>query len=80
MGGGSMNASCILKYLLKKKIIKMSNKNIIKISNFVGSDVILGLYSKNLILKSNGQVKKASNKLRLYLVVVKNSWEILLCF
>ena len=71
MGGGSMNASCILKYLLKKKIIKMNNKNIIKISNFVGSDVILGLYSKNLILKSNGQVKKASNKLRLYLVVVK---------
>ena len=71
MGGGSMNASHILRYFLKKKIIKISNKEVYKTSNFVGSDVILGLDNRNSVLKSNGQVKKTNKKLRLYLLIVK---------
>ncbi len=43
LGGGSMNAASILKYFVKKKIIKVSKKEILTISNLVGSDVILGL-------------------------------------
>ena len=44
MGGGSMNAASILNYLFKKRIIKTTKNNLIKIANKVGSDVILGLY------------------------------------
>ena len=71
MGGGSMNASHILRYFLKKKIIKINNKNLYKISNFVGSDVILGLDNRNLVLKSNGELKKTNKKLGLHLLIVK---------
>ena len=71
MGGGSMNAANVLNYFLRKKIINIDNKEIIKISNFVGSDVKLGLDNRNSILKSNGQVQKKINKLRLHLLIVK---------
>ena len=40
LGGGSMNAASILKYFIQKKIIKISKKEIIIISNSIGSDVI----------------------------------------
>ena len=43
MGGGSMNAAAVIKYLLKKKIIILKKKDLEKISDFVGSDVKLGL-------------------------------------
>ena len=71
MGGGSMNASSLLKFFLKKKIIKINNKNIIKTSNLIGSDVILGLDNRNSILRSNGYVQKTNNKIRFYLLIVK---------
>ena len=57
LGGGSMNAGSILKYFIKKKIIKTSKKNIIEISNSIGSDVILGLNFTNSILTSTNKVK-----------------------
>ena len=62
MGGGSMNASNVLKYFLRRKIVKITKRDIIKISNFVGSDVILGLDNRNSILKSNGKVQKTNRK------------------
>ena len=71
MGGGSMNASSLLKYFLKKKIIKINNKNIVKTSNLIGSDVILGLDNRNSILRSNGNVQKTNNKLKFYLLIAK---------
>ena len=40
-----MNAASILKYFIKKKIIKISKKEITEICNLIGSDVILGLNS-----------------------------------
>ena len=57
LGGGSMNAGSILKYFIKKKIIKTSKKNITEISKSIGSDVILGLNFTNSILTSTNKVK-----------------------
>ena len=53
LGGGSMNAASILNYLLKKRLITTSKKQITKISNLVGSDVVLGLNSQNSVLTSS---------------------------
>ncbi len=66
-----MSTFCLLKYFLKKKIIKINNKNIVKTSNLIGSDVILGLDNRNSILRSNGNVQKTNNKLKFYLLIVK---------
>ncbi len=57
LGGGSMNAASILKFLIEKKKIKIKKKELVKITKLVGSDVILGMNPKNLILKANGAIK-----------------------
>ena len=71
LGGGSMNAAAILNFLIKKKLIKVSNKEKIKIINLIGSDVKLGIYSKNLILKSNNLIKSFSVKKKVSVLIVK---------
>ncbi len=71
LGGGSMNAANILNFFIKKKMIKLKKKEIIKISNSIGSDVMLGLYKKNLILKSNNSIKSYSIKKKIYTLIVK---------
>ena len=60
LGGGSMNAACILKFFIKKKIIKVSKNQIVNIAKSIGSDVILGLYLGNLILNSKNKSFKRS--------------------
>ena len=74
LGGGSMNAAAIFKFLIKKKLIKISKKNIHKICNLIGSDVILGIHNSNLILKSNNTVKKFLVKKNFFILVVKPSF------
>ncbi len=71
LGGGSMNAANILNFLIKRKLIKNKKKEIIEISNSIGSDVILGLYSKNLILRSNYSIKTVAIKKKIYALIVK---------
>ena len=71
LGGGSMNAAAILNFLIKKKLIKVSKKDKIKISNLIGSDVKLGIYSKNLILKSNNLIKTFSVKKKVSVLIAK---------
>ena len=71
LGGGSMNAASIINFFTKKKIIKLNKKEIIEICNSIGSDVLLGLYSKNLILKPNNKIKKISVKKKFYILIVK---------
>ena len=71
MGGGSMNASSIIKYFLEKKIIKLNKGEINKIANQIGSDVILGLEKKNTILKGNGEILRSKTKLNLHLLIIK---------
>ena len=58
LGGGSMNAANLLNYLINKKIIKLSTKNIKIICSLIGSDVILGIDFSSCILSSNNKIKK----------------------
>ena len=71
LGGGSMNAANILNFLIKKKLIMIKKKEILEISNSIGSDVLLGLYSKNLILRPNNSIKKFLIKKKIYTLIVK---------
>ena len=70
MGGGSMNAASILNYLFKKRIIKATKNNLIKIANKVGSDVILGLYESPMILQGQN-ISKINKKLNFHLLIIK---------
>ena len=71
LGGGSMNAANILNFLIKRKLIIIKKKEIADISNSIGSDVVLGLYSKNLILRSDNSVNTLSIKKKIYALIVK---------
>ena len=71
MGGGSMNAASVLKHLIKKKIIKISNKKALEVANKVGSDVVLGLERKNSILFKNGEVGRLKNKINFHVLIAK---------
>jgi 4-diphosphocytidyl-2-C-methyl-D-erythritol kinase len=71
MGGGSMNAASLLDYFLKKRIIKISIKEIYKIADFIGSDVALGLQKKNTILFANKSLKKLNFKTKIHVLLVK---------
>jgi 4-diphosphocytidyl-2-C-methyl-D-erythritol kinase len=74
LGGGSMNAARILKYLIEKKIIKVNRKQISEITSYIGSDVILGLNPINSILTSKNKIKKFRDCKRLYTLIVKPSY------
>ena len=71
LGGGSMNAASIINFFKKKKIVKFKQKEIIEICNSIGSDVLLGIYSKNLILKPNSIIKILPAKMKFYTLIVK---------
>ena len=71
LGGGSMNASWVLNFLLKKKILKISQKQIQNISSLIGSDVILGINQSSVILKSNNIVQKFSKCPKFHILLVK---------
>ena len=71
LGGGSMNAANILNFLIRKKINVISKQEVYEICNLVGSDVILGLYSSNLILRSDNTIKKFLIKKNIFTLIVK---------
>lgn len=71
LGGGSMNASTILNYLINKNKIVLSNKNTMKIAKKIGSDVIFGLKKKNSILLKNGKILRLKKKIKLYTLIIK---------
>ena len=74
LGGGSMNAANILKYLIKKKFINPSRGQLSLICKSVGSDVALGLNSTFTILKSNNGIKEFKNCKKFYALIVKPSF------
>ena len=74
LGGGSMNAANILKYLIKKKFINPSKGQLSSICKSVGSDVALGLNSTFTILKSNNEIKEFKNCKKFYALIVKPSF------
>ncbi len=71
LGGGSMNASAIINFFILKKILNFSKINLIRLARQIGSDVLLGLNSKNKILYSNGQVKLSTKKIKLFVMIIK---------
>ena len=71
LGGGSMNAASIIKYFIKKKIIKTTKKEIFEICRLIGSDVILGLNSTNSILTSKNEIKYFKNNKKFHILIVK---------
>ena len=71
MGGGSMNAASLLNFFIEKKIIKIKKEELKKISNEIGSDVILGVKPSSAILLSNGDIKKYKNKIKFHILVTK---------
>ena len=71
MGGGSMNASSLLKFLIKSQKLNLSTKEISKISSKIGSDVIIGMQSKTSILYGNGNLKNLNKNLNLYILLVR---------
>ena len=52
MGGGSMNASSLLKFLIKSQKLNLSTQEISKISSKIGSDVIIGMQRRFHIFDS----------------------------
>ena len=71
MGGGSMNAASLINFFINQKILKVKKNEIKKITNQIGSDVILGIKPNNTILLSNGDIKKYHSDIKLYTLVVK---------
>jgi len=71
MGGGSMNASSLLKFLVKNQKLNLSLNEITKISSKIGSDVVFGLQNKTSILYGNGKIKYLNNKINLYALLIK---------
>ena len=71
LGGGSMNAASILKFLIEKRFIFLDKKQIMTISRKIGSDVPLGLNLANSILTSNNDIKYYKKLKTFYTLIVK---------
>ena len=71
LGGGSMNAASLINFFINKKILKIKNNELIKLTSQIGSDVILGIKPTNTILSSNGKIKKYDKNIKFYTLVVK---------
>ena len=71
LGGGSMNASSLLNFFLKKKIINLKEKALRNIADSVGSDVMLGIKPKSIVLFSNKKLVKIKKKLNFHILIVK---------
>jgi len=71
MGGGSMNAASVLKYLLDKEKLKLKSKEILQITSKIGSDVIIGMKKKVLIFHGNDELKIVKNKINFFTILLK---------
>jgi len=71
LGGGSMNAASIFKYLLNKQNINLTQREILQICSKIGSDVAIGMQNKTSILYSSGKLKSLNKKLQFYTLLVR---------
>lgn len=71
MGGGSMNASSVLRYFINKNKLLLNTSQISQMANKIGSDVILGIEKKNLILQGNRKLFRSNKKIGLYTIIIK---------
>ena len=71
MGGGSMNASSVLRYFINKNKLLLNTLQISQMANKIGSDVMLGIEKKNLILQGNRKLFRSNKKIGLYTIIIK---------
>ena len=71
MGGGSMNASSVLRYFINKNKLLLNTSQISQMANKIGSDVMLGIEKKNLILQGNRKLFRSNKKIGLYTIIIK---------
>ena len=74
MGGGSMNAASLINFFIKKKILRLNNRELMKLVSQIGSDVTLGLEPTNTILTSKGKIRRYYKNVQLHTLVVKPSF------
>lgn len=71
LGGGSMNAATILRFLISKSYIRLNEDKVLRIADQIGSDVKFGLDNNQKYLTSNGKLTSIKKKLKLYLIIIK---------
>ena len=71
MGGGSMNASSVLRYFVNNNKLLLNTSQISQIANKIGSDVMLGIEKKNSILQGNRKLFRSNKKIGLYTIIIK---------
>ena len=71
LGGGSMNAASLINYLIKKNIISLTIKEKQNLCSKIGSDVILGIDQKNLVLAYKNKIKKIKKNLKIFTLLIK---------
>ena len=74
LGGGSMNAASILRFLINERLIKVKKKEILEICNLIGSDVFLGFSHMDSILRKNKLIKILYLKKKFNVLIVKPSF------
>ncbi len=70
MGGGSMNAASVLKYLIKNQNLKINSEEILDITRQIGSDVIIGMNKENSFFYINGIMKKINRNYNLFTLLI----------
>ena len=71
LGGGSMNAANVLKFLVNKQHLKLDKDEILQVASEIGSDVILGMQKKTSILYGDGKLKFLKKKINLFTILIK---------
>ena len=71
LGGGSINASTILNYLIKINQFNINLKQKYQICKKIGSDVLFGLDIKTSLLNSKNKLIKSNKKVRSNLILIK---------
>ncbi len=71
LGGGSMNAASLINYMIKKNIISLTMKEKQNLCLKIGSDVILGIDQKNLVLTYKNKIKKIKKNLKIFTLLIK---------
>ena len=71
LGGGSMNAASLINYFEKKNKINLTLKEKHNLCSKIGSDVIMGIDQKNLIISYNKKTIKIKKNLKMFVLMVK---------
>ena len=71
LGGGSMNAASLINYFEKKNKMNLTLKERYNLCSKIGSDVILGIDQKNLIISYKKKITKVKKNLKMFTLMIK---------